>query len=570
VLNLNQLVERPYDVSVANQLMAEGLHPALSRVYVARGVTHKQQLEGALSGMLHYRLLKNIEAMAQRLADAVQAGERVVVIADYDADGATACAVAVRGLNLLGLPIRFWVPNRFIHGYGLTSEIVRMVAAWEEKPEIILTVDNGMSSYDGVETARELGMEVLITDHHLPGEQVPDTLIVNPNQTGCPFQSKHLAGVGVMFYVLLATRAELQARGVWSQTPVPNLAQLLDLVALGTVADVVKLDENNRILVEQGLRRIRQKRACAGVNALFAVAGRQLEQASTSDLGFMIGPRLNAAGRLEDMSQGIACLLSDEEDDAAQLALRLHDLNAERRGIEAAMQEQVQAALQDDVDPASGYSMAVYDPTWHAGVVGILASRLKERYHRPVICFARGQGDEIKGSGRSIPGLHLRDALDWVSKQVPGLILKFGGHSAAAGLSISEFRFKEFVVWFEQAAQTFLTPQDLQTSIWTDGELAAVDMTPDLAQAIAEQVWGQGFPPPSFYGVFRVAQQRVLKEKHLKLRLSQGMQQWNSILFNCNETLPETIHAVYQLDWNCYRDSAEVQLRISDWCAASD
>jgi single-stranded-DNA-specific exonuclease len=478
--------------------------------------------------------------------------------------------VAVRGLNLLGLPIRFWVPNRFIHGYGLTSEIVRMVAAWEEKPEIILTVDNGMSSYDGVETARELGMEVLITDHHLPGEQVPDTLIVNPNQTGCPFQSKHLAGVGVMFYVLLATRAELQARGVWSQTPVPNMAQLLDLVALGTVADVVKLDENNRILVEQGLRRIRQKRACAGVNALFAVAGRQLEQASTSDLGFMIGPRLNAAGRLEDMSQGIACLLSDEEDDAAQLALRLHDLNAERRGIEAAMQEQVQAALQDDVDPASGYSMAVYDPTWHAGVVGILASRLKERYHRPVICFARGQGDEIKGSGRSIPGLHLRDALDWVSKQVPGLILKFGGHSAAEGLSISEFRFKEFVVWFEQAAQTFLTPQDLQTSIWTDGELAAVDMTPDLAQAIAEQVWGQGFPPPSFYGVFRVAQQRVLKEKHLKLRLSQGMQQWNSILFNCNETLPETIHAVYQLDWNCYRDSAEVQLRISDWCAASD
>jgi len=569
VLNLNQLVERPYDKHVVKQLMAEGLHPALSQVYAARGVTHKQQLDGALSGMLHYRLLKNIEAMAQRLADAVQAGERVVVIADYDADGATACAVAVRGLGLLGLPIRFWVPNRFIHGYGLTSEIVRMVAAWEDRPEIILTVDNGMSSYDGVETARELGMEVLITDHHLPGEQVPDTLIVNPNQPGCPFPDKHLAGVGVMFYVLLATRAELQGRGVWLNGA-PNLAQLLDLVALGTVADVVKLDENNRILVEQGLRRIRQGRACAGVNALFAVAGRQLEQASASDLGFMIGPRLNAAGRLEDMSQGIACLLSDSEDDAAQLAQRLHELNAERREIEATMQDQVQAALQNNVDPASGYSMAVYDPTWHGGVVGILASRLKERYHRPVICFARGQGDEIKGSGRSIPGLHLRDALDWISKQAPGLILKFGGHAAAAGLSIPEFRFKEFVMWFEQAAQTFLTPQDLQTSIWTDGELGAANMGPDLAQAIAEQVWGQGFPQPSFYGIFRVVQQRVLKEKHLKLRLSQGSQHWNSILFHCNETLPETIHAVYQLDWNCYRDSAEVQLRISDWCAAPD
>ncbi len=569
MLNLNQLVERPYDERVAKQLMAEGLHQALSRVYAARGVTHKQQLEGALSGMLHYRLLKNIEVMAQRLADAVQAGERVVVIADYDADGATACAVAVRGLGLLGLPIRFWVPNRFIHGYGLTSEIVRMVAAWEDKPEVILTVDNGMSSYDGVETARELGMEVLITDHHLPGEQVPDTLIVNPNQPGCPFPDKHLAGVGVMFYVLLAIRAELQARGVWLNGA-PNLAQLLDLVALGTVADVVKLDENNRILVEQGLRRIRQGRACAGVNALFTVAGRQLEQASASDLGFMIGPRLNAAGRLEDMSQGIACLLSDNEDDAAQLAQRLHELNAERREIEATMQDQVQAALQNNVDPASGYSMTVYDSSWHAGVVGILASRLKERYHRPVICFARGQGDEIKGSGRSIPGLHLRDALDWISKQVPGLILKFGGHAAAAGLSIPEFRFKEFVMWFEQAAQTFLTPQDLQTSIWTDGELGAANMGPDLAQAIAEQVWGQGFPQPSFYGIFRVVQQRVLKEKHLKLRLSQGSQHWNSILFHCNETLPETIHAVYQLDWNCYRDSAEVQLRISDWCAAPD
>ena len=564
-ISWEQVVQRHVDDADVQQLMSEGMSSVLARVYAARGVRRTAQLTHDLSGMLHFNTLLQIDDMAARLADAVTCQLNVVVVADYDADGATACAVAVRGLALMGLTVQFFVPNRFIHGYGLTPEVVGIVA--QQQPAIIITVDNGIASVDGVEAARQLGIEVLVTDHHLPGEHLPQAIIVNPNQLNCTFSSKHLAGVGVMFYVLLATRAHLQTRGYFVNRALPNMAQLLDLVALGTVADVVKLDENNRILVEQGLRRMRQGHACAGITALFAVAGRAMERATAIDLGFMIGPRLNAAGRLEDMSLGIHCLLTDDQQHAAEMAQRLHELNAERREIEGDMQEQALAAM-PDLHCVTSSSVVLFDEVWHAGVIGILASRLKDRYHRPTICFARGQAGEIKGSGRSISGLHLRDALDWVTKQRPGLIHRFGGHAAAAGLSLEESRFKEFVHWFELAAQRMLTEYDLQRVIQTDGVLDEQDLSVDLAQSIHQQVWGQGFPMPCFAGEWRVVQQRVLKERHLKLKLAHGKQDLDAILFNYAQPMPEFIRGVYQLDLNTYNGNTRMQLRLQDWCAA--
>jgi single-stranded-DNA-specific exonuclease len=557
-----QITQRAYQPTAQQNLINAGIHPVLARVYAARGVEQANQLETELTGLLHYQTLKNISAMAARLADAITAQQRIIVVADYDADGATACTVAVRGLSLLGLTVEFIVPNRFEYGYGLTPEIVALAA--QQNPDIIVTVDNGIASIAGVAAAHDIGIEVLITDHHLPGDSLPDALIVNPNQPDCPFPSKNLAGVGVMFYVLLATRAELQARGAFEGQPVPNLAQLLDIVSLGTVADVVKLDDNNRILVEQGLRRMRQGRACAGIRALFNAAARSINVANTGDLGFMIGPRLNAAGRLDDMSLGITCLLSSDEEEANRIAQQLHQMNILRRQIETDMQEQAQAHLAN-ITTTDNYSLSLFDATWHQGVIGILASRLKDKFHRPVICFARGNDSEIKGSGRSIPALHLRDALDIVSKRNPDLILKFGGHAAAAGLTIREADFAIFNQQFEDVVTSLLSPADLARTIPSDGELSAQELTIDFTKQINQQVWGQGFPAPSFTGTFQVTQQRLLKDKHLKFMLVNAGLRYDSILFNHTDLLPDTITAVYQPELNEYNGQTKLQLKLLHW-----
>ncbi len=558
--NMPNIIPRPYPAGSAQHLSDTGIAPVLARIYAARGIRDVAQLDTSLGNLLPFTKLKNVQDMARILADAIAANQKLLIIADYDADGATACAVGLRGLRAFNARVEFLVPNRFEYGYGLTPEIVRL--ATQSSPDILITVDNGIASVEGVTEANRLGMQVLITDHHLPGDALPDALcIVNPNQVGCEFPSKNLAGVGVMFYVLLALRAELRARGAYTDKPEPNLGNLLDLVALGTVADVVKLDENNRILVQQGLQRIRAGRGCAGINALLQVAKKQPAQISSYELGFVVGPRLNAAGRLDDMSLGIACLLSDDANEAAQIATRLDALNHQRRTIEADMQQAALAAL-EHINPTDSSSLALFDETWHQGVIGILASRLKDRYHRPVIAFARSQNGEIKGSGRSIHGLHLRDALDLVSKRHPHLLQKFGGHAMAAGLSLREEDFDEFKVAFEAVAQSLLSPADLTQVIETDGPLAAHDFSLDIARSLEQQVWGQGFPQPLFEGKFTVQSQRVVGEKHLKTKLTTSGATYDAIHFFHADPLPAEIHAVYSLAINEYNGNVSLQLIV--------
>ncbi len=561
--SMPNIIPRPYPADFAQHLADTGIVPVLARIYAARGIRDVAQLDTGLGNLLPFSQLKNVQDMARILADAIAANQKLLIVADYDADGATACAVGLRGLRAFDARVEFIVPNRFEYGYGLTPEIVRLAS--QSSPDILITVDNGIASVEGVAEANRLGMQVLITDHHLPGDALPDALcIVNPNQVGCEFHSKNLAGVGVMFYVLLALRAELRARGTYTDKPEPNLGNLLDLVALGTVADVVKLDENNRILVQQGLQRIRAGRACAGINALLQVAKKNHAQASSYELGFVVGPRLNAAGRLDDMSLGIACLLSDDANEAAQIAARLDVLNRERRNIEADMQQAALAAL-EHINPTDSSSLALFDETWHQGVIGILASRLKDRYHRPVIAFARAQAGELKGSGRSIPGLHLRDALDLVSKRHPHLLQKFGGHAMAAGLSLREEDFDEFKAAFEAVAQSLLTPADLTQVIETDGTLAAHDFSLDIARSLEQQVWGQGFPQPLFEGRFSVQSQRVVGEKHLKIKLATSGATYDAIHFFHADPLPAEIHAVYSLAVNEYNGNVSLQLIVRHW-----
>ncbi|HXU93407.1 MAG TPA: single-stranded-DNA-specific exonuclease RecJ [Gallionella sp.] len=560
---MTDIVPRDIPAPALQYLLDSGYAPALARVYAARGISESCELETTLNALLPFTELKGVHEMARQLADAIAANKRLLVVADYDADGATACTVAVRGLRGFGARVDFIVPNRFEYGYGLTPEIVHLAA--QQSPDILLTVDNGIASVEGVAEANRLGMKVLVTDHHLPGDTLPDAAcIVNPNQPGCTFPCKNLAGVGVMFYVLLALRAELRARGAFAERPEPKLAELLDIVALGTVADVVKLDQNNRILVQQGLLRIRAGRACPGIDALLQVAKKKPERVSSQDLGFTVGPRLNAAGRLDDMSLGIACLLTDDRATALRIATQLDALNRERRSIEADMQDSALATL-EQYDPQDRYSLALFDENWHQGVIGILASRLKDKFHRPVIAFARANNGEIKGSGRSIPGLHLRDALDLVSKRYPTLIKKFGGHAAAAGLSIAEVDLADFAAAFEQAARDMLDAKDLARRIETDGALAQQDMTLEVAHLLDDQVWGQGFPAPQFNNDFAVMSQRVVGEKHLKLRLSANGQPVEAMLFGHNEELPERIHAVYSLSVNEYNGSQSLQLLIRHW-----
>ena len=559
-----KLSPRPYPEVAAQALRGSGLPPLIARLYAARGVAAPAQLKHRLAELLPFTAMKQCMAAATRLADACHRGEKLLVVADYDADGATACAVAIAGLTALGGKVEYIVPNRFEYGYGLSPEIARLAA--EHRPDVLITVDNGIAAHAGIEEAQRLGMEVLVTDHHLPGDSLPNALIVNPNQPGCEFPSKNLAGVGVMFYVLMALRAQLRTRGAFKARPEPNLAELLDLVALGTVADVVPLDGNNRLLVTQGLTRMQKGLARPGIQALFTAAGRRTELACAEDLGFVIGPRLNAAGRLADMSVGIECLLARDADRAQALAGELDRLNRERREIEADMQDQALALLVG-IEVADGASLTLFDPTWHQGVVGLLASRLKERHHRPAIIFADGGSGLLKGSGRSIPGLHLRDALDAVDRHHPGLILKFGGHAAAAGLTLRREDLDRFTAAFEAVARASLSAADLERRIETDGELTAQECTLENAEAMRAAVWGQGFPAPAFQGEFTVQSQRLVGEKHLKLRLSGHGIGADAILFFHDTPLPERIQAVYRPEVNEWNGRRSLQFNLTHWSA---
>ena len=554
---MTRIVERPVPQRARLMLEQSGVHPLLARLYAARGIAVADELDTQLKALLPPEGLKGIDAAAALLADAVTAGKKILIVADYDCDGATACAVGLRALRMFGATVDYLVPNRFETGYGLSPEVAQLALA--KQPDVLVTVDNGIASVSGVAEAKRLGMTVIVTDHHLPGDELPAAdAIVNPNQPGCTFPSKGIAGVGVMFYVMLALRAELRKRG-WFASTEPNLAELLDLVALGTVADVVPLDRNNRILVAQGLARIRQRRMAPGIAALLQVAGRDPARASTFDLGFAVGPRLNAAGRLADMSLGIECLATDDMGRALNIAQELDAINHERRAIEADMREA--AAIQlEGIDAAGRASLTLFDAAWHQGVIGILAGRVKEKLHRPTFVFARGDAGELKGSGRSIPGLHLRDALDLVAKQHPALLKRFGGHAAAAGLTLMEDDLPAFEALFEKVARALLAPAALTRTLETDGPLEAAYYGLTSARLLQEAIWGQAFPAPLFADEFEVIQQRLLKEKHLKLTLKKGRTRFDAIRFNHAEGAPERIRAAFRLDINEWQGEANVQL----------
>ncbi|MFM0323003.1 single-stranded-DNA-specific exonuclease RecJ [Caballeronia glebae] len=562
---MTRIVTRASSPADAEALTRHGLHPVIARLYASRGVTSPDEVETEFKRLHAPAGLKGCDDAAVVLADALAAGKRMLVVADYDCDGATACAVAVRGLRMFGAAIDYLVPNRFEYGYGLTPEIVELASRSKSGlPDLLVTVDNGIASVEGVAAANALGIDVLVTDHHLPGDELPAArAIVNPNQPGCAFPSKCIAGVGVMFYVLLALRAELRRRGAYENAPEPRLDGLLDLVALGTVADVVKLDCNNRILVAQGLKRIRSGRMQPGIAALFRAAGRDARAASGFDLGFALGPRLNAAGRLSDMSLGIECLTTDDIGRAWELAQQLDSMNRERREIEAGMQQQALAELQT-IDPGERATLTLYDASWHQGVIGIVAGRLKERFHRPSFTFAHADDSGVlsKGSGRSIPGFHLRDAVDLISKREPGLIHKFGGHAMAAGLTISTADIPRFTAAFEAVGREWLTAEALSRTVETDGELEDAYFTPQFVEMLDAAVWGQGFPAPTFSGEFEVASQALVKEKHLKLSLLRGRQRFNAIWFNHVDPLPPRATVAYRLVSDSWNGVARVQLVV--------
>ncbi len=539
-----------------------GLHPLLARLYAARGVTGMDELDEGLNRLLPPSGLKGAREAAILLADAIADQRRLCIVADYDCDGATACAVGMRGLRLLGAQqLGFIVPDRVIDGYGLTAPIAERVKA--SGADVLITVDNGIASIEGGARARALGLQVLVTDHHLPAAVLPDAdVIVNPNQPGCGFDSKAIAGVGVMFYVLLALRSELRARGAFAQANQPKLDALLPLVALGTVADVVRLDANNRRLVAQGLKRIRAGALPAGLAALFVAAGRSARAATTFDFGFALGPRINAAGRLSDMRLGIECLLSDDPTRAAELAKALDAINRERRVIEGDMREQAMAiaeSLFEDGAPPPP-AICVFDPDFHEGVVGIVASRIKDKLHRPSFVFAASQApgreNELKGSGRSIAGFHLRDALDLVAKRHPGVLLRFGGHAMAAGCTLLEENFDRFEQGLNQVALEWLDAATLTRRLETDGPLAPQYRRVDLVDTLHKEVWGQGFAPPTFSEVVEVLSQRLVGEKHLALKLRHQGSPVDAIWFGRTETLPSRVKIAFRLDadeWNGVR-----------------
>ncbi len=554
------------------------LHPVLARVYASRAVRSGTELDGSLARLLPFEGLYDIDRAVDLLVEALEGQWRILIVGDFDADGATSSALAVRALRELGAAeVDFLVPNRFEYGYGLTPEIVAVATAANGAPaQLLITVDNGISSVAGVAAAREAGMRVLVTDHHLAGSQLPDAdAIVNPNRPEDGFASKALAGVGVIFYVLMALRVHLRERGWFERRGLgePNLARHLDLVALGTVADVVPLDANNRILVAQGLARIRAGQACPGIQALLEVGGRDPAMTVAADLGFAVGPRLNAAGRLEDMSVGIACLLSDDVGEARALAARLDGLNRERRAIEDDMKARALAHIEEVLEAEEGelpVGLCLYDADWHEGVVGLLASRIKDRLHRPVIAFAPGGGsDQLKGSARSVSGLHIRDALDAVATRHPALLSKFGGHAMAAGLTIRREDFDAFARAFDAEVRRHLDPAALRGAVLSDGALGPADHSLDLAEALRfAGPWGQGFPEPVFDGVFDLIQRRIVGERHLKLvvRHPEGGPPLDAIAFNVTDAdWPAAVSRVrlaYRLDVNSFRGQRSVQLVV--------
>jgi len=558
-----ELVRRLFDADAARRLAAEGIARPLARVLAARGVAGVRELELPARDLIPPLQLSHVSDAARLLADRIEVGARLLIVADYDCDGATACAVGLRGLRAMGARVDFLVPNRFEYGYGLTPEIVDLAAAAPSgRPSLLITVDNGIASVAGAARARELGIEVLITDHHLPGERLPDAaVIVNPNQRGCGFPSKNLAGVGVMFYVLLALRAELRARGRTTEATQPRLNTLLDLVALGTVADVVPLDRNNRILVAGGLDRIRNGQAQAGIAALFQVAGRSVRTARAADLGFAVGPRINAAGRLTDMTVGIECLTTDDPDRALELARQLDELNRERRSIEAGMQFDALAGL-DDADLGGRRTITLFNEGWHQGVVGLVASRVKERHHRPTIAFARADERSLRGSGRSIEGVHLRDVLDLVTKAAPAMIEKFGGHAMAAGLTLAAEHYEGFAQAFEAATRASADAELFARRIATDGALLPAEISLALTEAIDRQIWGQGFAPPLFDNEFAVLEQRLVKDVHLKLTLELEGSRFNAMWFRRTEPLPTRVRLAYRPVADEYQGQRRVTLFV--------
>jgi len=555
-----KIVTRPYAEADRFRLQADGVHPLLARLYAARRIGSAGELAQDFSHLIAPDRLTHADRAARLLADAIARQKKLLIVADYDADGATACAVGVRALRSFGARVEYLVPNRMELGYGLTPELVDIAA--KLAPDLLITVDNGIASVEGVAHANRLGIGTLITDHHLPGDALPEAeCIVNPNQHGCAFPSKALAGVGVMFYVMLALRVELRNRKAFEGKTEPNLAALTDLVALGTVADVVPLDANNRILVAQGLKRLRAGAGKPGLAALARAGGRDAARATCFDLGFILGPRLNAAGRLADMSLGIECLVTDDEARAANCAQQLDRLNRERRKIEGEMLDEASAALHGLAEPP-GATLTMFRDGWHQGVVGLIASRVRERVHRPVVCFAKAGSNELRGSGRSIPGFHLRDALDIVSKRAPGLLLRFGGHAQAAGLTIEEKNLQKFIETFEQVAGEHLPEAARLRVVETDGELEPAYHSLDVAQMLEAQIWGQGFPPPLFCDTFAVESQRVVGERHLKLRLRKDGQRLEAMRFNSLETMPSRVRAAYRLSVNEFNGLKTVQLNL--------
>ena len=558
-----KITARSVNPDYEKQLQESGIHTLLARLWAARGVASSEQTRLSWADLINPAELNQAGTAAAILADAIAARKKLLIIADYDCDGATACAVALRGLRAFGADVDFLVPNRFETGYGLSPAVVELASKHHAgKPDMLITVDNGIASIEGVQAANDLGIQVLVTDHHLPGDALPDAIaIVNPNHPECRFPSKNLAGVGVIFYVLLALRAEFRKRGWVDANAGPRLDTLADLVALGTVADVVRLDANNRLLVSQGLKKIRSNQLQPGLKALFLVASCDHREATALDLGFRIGPRINAAGRLADMSIGIRCLTTDDEAEALALARELDTMNHRRRTIEQDMSEQAQASLEAP-EKARNATVCVFHPDWHQGVVGIVASRLKEKFWKPTLAFAPGDPGELRGSGRSVPDVHLRDVLDLVSKTHSGMILKFGGHAMAAGLTLREEAFADFEEAFDLAVRRISGKDSFEPLIETDGSLDPLFTTAEVAGMLHQHVWGAGFPPPLFRDTFRVLNQRLLKEKHLKLRLERLGQQYDAIWFNHAEALPEYTDLIYEIAPNTWNGVVNVQLMV--------
>ena len=543
----------------------------LTRLYAARGVQSQAELDKSLARLIPYQQLKGIDAAVDLLVMALEQRQRILIVGDFDADGATASTVGMLGLRLLGAAhVDYLVPNRFEYGYGLTPEIVEV--ALTRSPQLLITVDNGISSVEGVAAAKKAGLSVLVTDHHLPGNELPAAdAIVNPNQPGCEFPSKALAGVGVIFYVLIALRARLNSLGWYQTVKAPNIAELLDLVALGSVADVVPLDANNRILVHQGLERIRAGRARPGLKAILEVAKRDHSKITSTDLGFILGPRLNAAGRLDDMSLGIECLLTDDPNAARDMAAQLDEMNQDRKSIEQGMQREALAQLKELTLDSMPFGLCLFDPEWHQGVIGILASRLKERYFRPTFAFADAGDGMLKGSGRSVPGFHIRDALSVVAAQHPELISKYGGHAMAAGLTLPEANFPLFSQAFDEEVRRQLREEDLTGRLLSDGSLAIEEFHLELARALRHAgPWGQHFPEPLFHGVFQLVEQRIVGERHLKvvLKTECGSVKLDGIAFGVDrEVWPNPtirwVELAYKLDLNEFRGNETVQLMIA-------